>query len=214
MALVKATGSISNSSQIRPWQGLTLRRLAFGLACSLIAHIGFGLWVAQPVELALATLPTPPQRLEIRFLNNMQSIVQPKPILTYVPKVEPFTEPAAPISEDETPALPATATPSEETYLAPNDVEKMAFVVDVEELPLPKNELTPGGALYLKVLINESGTADKIDILTSTLPEEYAATLVGSFYQAKFSPAQMAGLPVKSWRVIEIRFDQPAPAAG
>ena len=102
----------------------------------------------------------------------------------------------------------------EEGYIAPEDVEKMAFVVDVEELPLPKNELTPGGALYLKVLINETGSADKIDILTSTLPEDYAATLIGSFYQAKFSPAQMAGLPVKSWRIIEIRFDLPAPTAG
>ncbi|MBT9523218.1 MAG: hypothetical protein IV101_20260 [Dechloromonas sp.] len=162
----------------------------------------------------VATPPASAQRLEIRLLSDLQPPIKSKPVLAYAPKTEALAEPAAPIAVDETPASPTTETLLEETYLAPEDVEKMAFVVDVEELPLPKNELTPGGALYLKVLINELGSADQIDILTSTLPEEYAATLVNSFYQAKFSPAVLAGLAVKSWRIIEIRFDLPAPAAG
>ena len=191
-----------------------MQRFAFGLAWSLIAHIGLGLWVTRPDESVLATPPTSAQRLEIRLFTNLQPALKPKPVLAHAPNTEALAEPAAPIAADETPTSPSTAMLPEESYIAPEDVEKMAFVVDVEELPLPKNELTPGGALYLKVLINETGSADKIDILTSTLPEDYAATLIGSFYQAKFSPAQMAGLPVKSWRIIEIRFDLPAPTAG
>ena len=87
----------------------------------------------------------------------------------------------------------------------------MAYVLDVEELPLPENTKIPGGAIYLKILINESGSVDKIEILTSTLPEGYAAKVVSTFNKAIFSPALIAGLPVKSWRIIEIGFDLPEP---
>lgn len=199
----------------KPWQDVNLPRLSRGLLISLIFHVIFVLWLAE----------TPRARLETQY-GSAQSvyITLNTPRQTSAPALRPEAKASGkppspddsgiPPEEDAIPtAFPAPTAP-DLTYVAPGDVEEMAFVVDIEELPLPNGEQTPSGALYLKILISESGSADRIDILTSTLPEDYAATLVNSFYQARFSPARTAGLPVRSWRIIEIRFGDAEPVSG
>jgi hypothetical protein len=211
---VKAVTLIHYSKPGQPisWQSSALARLASGIAISLAVHISLGLWFARPVE--QSTTPATLPRLKIHLVGKQPTIVQKPVTRTLMRDARPLTEPTMPLSAAETPAWTPSPMATDETYLAPENVEKMAYVVDVEELPLPENTNMPGGMAYLKVQINESGSADKIDILTSTLPEAYVQTLVGSFYQARFSPALLAGAPVKSWRIIEIRFDLPDPTPG
>lgn len=213
-AHVKAVTLIHYSKPGQPisWQGSALARLASGIAISLAVHISLGLWFARPVE--QSTTPATLPRLKIHLVGKQPTIVQKPVTRTLMRDARPLTEPTMPLSAAETPAWTPSPMATDETYLAPENVEKMAYVIDVEELPLPENTNMRGGMAYLKVQINESGSADKIDILTSTLPEAYVQTLVGSFYQARFSPASLAGAPVKSWRIIEIRFDLPDPTAG
>ncbi|AXS79414.1 hypothetical protein HYN24_04865 [Dechloromonas sp. HYN0024] len=170
-----------------------------------------GWWLIQPITHRSAS----PHRLEVILAGqHSTTTLKPKSDQAPIQSTKASTEPAAETASSEMPQWIPVPNAPDETYLAPEHVEKLAYVIDVEELPLPATTNIPGGAVYLKVLINESGRADKVDVLTSTLPEPYAATLVSAFSQARFSPALVAGLPVKSWRIIEIRFDLPEPAAG
>lgn len=197
----------------KPWPDIDLPRLSHGLLISLILHLILGLWLAG----------TPGIRPEAKFgrAQSLQLTLQGPSQNTQsapAPVSKASAAPGAPddsgifAAEDAVPAALPAPSVTDQMYVAPDDVEEMAFVVDVEELPLPEGDQTPSGALYLKIMIGESGIADRIEILTSTLPEHYAATLVNSFYQATFSPARTAGLPVRSWRIIEIRFGEAEPA--
>jgi len=196
------------------WQDFGLPGLSRSLLCSLIFHASVLFWITE--------MPQGQQNAQY-FGSQLLQIDLPSPR-----KIDP----APPQPERKSPVAPLPPDPkalsaaeevtsfslplpvaSEQIYIAPEDVEEMAFVVDVGELPLPNSEGTPDGTLYLKVLISESGSADRIDIVKSTLPDDYAATLINSFYQARFSPARMAGLPVRSWRIIEIRFGDSEPAS-
>ena len=213
MRFVEAIVSIGNFGQRSRWQGASLSRLASVLAFSLATHIGLGLWLSQPVQRLATIRITASQQLEIRLVGKHPA----GPTTKFVPprqNARTVTEPSTSIAGVETAHEITEPIAPDVAYFAPEDVENMADVVDINELPLPENAKTPGGALCLKVLINESGSADKIDIMASTLPHEYAETLIDSFYRAKFSPALIAGLPVRSWRIIEIRFDSPEPVAG
>lgn len=206
---MNAIESINYCSSLSPWQDVSVRRLAAGLFFSLLVHTSLALWLTQPVSAVTTTQPaSPSQRVEMHLVGSKLVSVT-KVAQGNLDHSKPLHEAVAPTLSEAPPVEEVTPTATEETYFSPEDVEKMAHVVEVEDLPLPENKKTPGGALYLKVLINELGNADKVDILTSTLPDEYVTTLIGSFYQARFSPALLAGVPVKSWRVIEIRFDLP-----
>lgn len=194
-------------------QDVNLPRLCCSLLFSLMFHVSSSFWLTE----------TPRGQLEVRFFDTQPlriTLNSPHETSPSTPRPETRVSanptshhPAIPIAEDTTPALFPLPPAPDQTYVAPEDVEEMAFVVDVEELPLPNSEQMPNGALYLKILISESGSADQIDIVTSTLPEDYAARLVNSFYQARFSPARTAGLPVKSWRILEIRLGDAEPAS-
>lgn len=204
-------------TNFRPYwlpQDVNLPGLGRGLVFSLIFHLGLGLWLAEPlISQPTARFAGAQVALQITLKNASQlELASPRPTAKISPAL-PLPDFGTPTTE-EAPlaALPLPAM-SEQAYVAPEDVEQMASVADVNELPLPANELTPNGALYLKIMISETGNPDRIDILTSTLPEDYATTLVGSFYQARFNPARMAGLPVRSWRIIEIRFGDNEPPA-
>lgn len=194
-------------------QDINLSRLSRGFVLSLILHVGFAFWPAGtprvPVEIRLFSA----QALQITLSNSHQTATAiPKPGIR-TPEIASSLEQPTPIAEDATPALLPLTSTLEQVYVAPENVEEMATVAQIEELPLPSNEQTPDGTLYLKILISESGSADRIDIVTSTLPDDYVATLINSFYQAKFNPARIAGSPVRSWRIIEIRFGDTEPAA-
>lgn len=194
-------------------QDTNLPMLCRSLLFSLIFHVSFGLWLTEKPRSQQQYQFLDTQPLQITLNNSLQTSPATARRGSKTLANLPSPGPAIAVVEDATPApLPLPPAP-DQAYVAPEDVEEMAFVVDVEELPLPNSEQTPNGALYLKILISESGSADRIDIVTSTLPEDYAETLINSFYQARFSPARTAGLPVKSWRILEIRFGDAEPAS-
>lgn len=193
-------------------QNVMLSRFYRGLLISLMLHLGFASWLtgishhSQPTTIPGAELlritikavpPHPETRLSGREISNLSPLAD-------------RSESAAVNVLPEQGLSPATP---EQTYIAPENVEEMAYVVSMEDLPMPIDEKTPSGTLHLKILISETGNADQIDIVTSSLPDSYAATLVNSFYKAKFNPARIAGFPIRSWRIIEIRFGDAEPAS-
>lgn len=193
-------------------QDSSLQRLFYGLFISLILHASTVFWSTEIPHAQMESRHFDRQPLQLSLNSPQQPPALPQP-KSKTPDDLPALGPAIAAADEPPPVLFPFSHESEQVYFAPEDVEEMAFVVDVEELPLPSSEQTPNGALYLKILISESGSADRIDIMASTLPDDYAATLVSSFYQARFSPARTSGLPVRSWRIIEIRFGDTEPTS-
>lgn len=150
----------------------------------------------------MAALST--QGLSITLKNRSQRIQ----IRKGVSERSVQTKKGAPQAESQSAPLLAPTSlqqAAEETrYIPPDEVDDMAVAIDVPELPLPDNEYALFGRLQIKVLINESGKADHIEVLESTFPEHYVASLLNAFYQANYSPARLTGKPIKSWRNIEI----------
>lgn len=197
------------------YQDNALSRLSGGLAFSVLFHVCIALWptAAQHPQLEAGFLKTHLLQISLNRPDLSGSAFQHS--ARSEPTEATSSKSSISLANDSAPdPFPYSWIPSvEPVYAAPEDVDEMARVAEVEELPLPDNEQTPSGALYLKILISEAGTPDRIDIMTSTLPDNYAATLVKSFYQAKFSPARSEGLPVRSWRIIEIRFGDTEQAS-
>lgn len=96
--------------------------------------------------------------------------------------------------------------PASDLYADPKDVDQVAFALDVPVLPLPTDERISSGMLRAKVLIDQNGKPDGIEVLETTFPEDYVSSLVRTFSQGVFRPAMLSGKPVKSWRLIDISF--------
>lgn len=192
---------------------LGLPRLSRSLFFSLIFHASIAIWLGETPQGDLKTGYFGTQSLQITLNapNKGASIALRSDAAPVAPAS--FPDPSVSVAEEANSTLFPLPQTHEQIYVAPEDVEEMAFVVNVSELPLPSDEQTPNGTLSLKILISETGHADRIDVVTSSLPDDYAATLIKSFYQATFSPARMAGFPVRSWRIIEIRFGDAEPAS-
>lgn len=131
-------------------------------------------------------------------------------------KPQPAPKFASPISKSfdnaaDRPDEPSFVVPREETakespYVSPDSIEQMASVIELPDLPLPSDSLSPEGFMRIKVFVNEHGFADNVELLESNFAEEYASMLVGLFKSAKFSPGVLGGKTIKSWRIVEIDY--------
>jgi len=108
--------------------------------------------------------------------------------------------------------LTAPLASEPETYIDPQHVDEIAFAIAVPELPLPTDEETLSGTLQIKIFINTTGIPAEIEIVQNTLPEHYVASLTNAFSKARFQPALLGGVPVNSWRTIEITYGNSEPS--
>lgn len=102
--------------------------------------------------------------------------------------------------------VPREETAEESPYVSPDSIEQMASVIELPDLPLPSDSLSPEGFMRIKVFVNEHGFADNVELLESNFAEDYASMLVGLFKSAKFSPGVLGGKTIKSWRIVEIDY--------
>lgn len=86
----------------------------------------------------------------------------------------------------------------------------------LERRPIPLFSIVPAyppdienvvGRVTLLLLINERGSVDSFRILFSEPPGIFDQESIIAFTQAKYSAGRIAGLPVKSQFVVDIRFD-------
>lgn len=96
-----------------------------------------------------------------------------------------------------------------EGYADPDIVDQKAAAIDIPELPPPTDSETVPGLLRIKIFINSSGQPDYVEVLETTLPDDYVTVLSEVFRQAKFSPALQGDKAVNSWRIIEIIYGEP-----
>jgi hypothetical protein len=130
-------------------------------------------------------------------IDQQRESISARPAARPVYQAKPTVSPALPTKKD-----------GQSDYLAPDVVDRMAFAIDVPELPIPEDNDVPTGSLKIRILIDELGKANSIQVLETSLPEYYVSILANHFYHAAFSPALLDGSAVKSWRIVEITYDE------
>lgn len=93
-------------------------------------------------------------------------------------------------------------------YYAPDQVERTAEVQQLPDLPVLPQDAKQQGHLQLKILINESGLADRIEIEEITPPSAYGEEIAATYMGAKYQAATINSKPVKSWLRIDISYGE------
>lgn len=94
-------------------------------------------------------------------------------------------------------------------YADPENIDSTASVIEAPELPLPPSRDISSGLLRIKIFVNEYGMVDQIELIETSLQEDYSNRLIQAFKESKFSPGLLHGEPVKSWRMVEIDYIDP-----
>uniref|UniRef100_Q47BK9 TonB C-terminal domain-containing protein n=1 Tax=Dechloromonas aromatica (strain RCB) TaxID=159087 RepID=Q47BK9_DECAR len=172
------------------------------------------LFTANYLEQSLTTSRGPLPRLSVD-LKNSAEISSPDPVrslpLPITKTDRPKASPAITKEIGNAGSAPASQERAPKFFFDPYYVDEIAFALSVPELPLPTNEETVSGSLQIKVFIDTRGVPDEIEIVQNTLPDDYVASLTNAFSKAKFQPALRGGVPVNSWRVIEITYGDKEP---
>jgi TonB family protein len=87
-----------------------------------------------------------------------------------------------------------------------------AALGEIQPVPPPGSE-AKGGRVVARILINESGEADRVLVEASEPPGLFDASVVTAFGAARYRPGVKAGVPVKSQMRVEVRFE-PQPKSG
>jgi len=94
-------------------------------------------------------------------------------------------------------------------YENPEDIDGEVSIVEAPELPQPNDRNVSAGLLRILIYISEVGVVDRIDLIETSLPEDYTTRLILAIKEIKLPPGSIDGKPVKSRRVIEIDYTDP-----
>jgi TonB family protein len=98
-------------------------------------------------------------------------------------------------------------------YLRASQLDARAAPLgDIEPVP-PKGSESRVGRVVARILINESGRADRVLIEASEPRGLFDRSVVDAFGAARYRPGMKAGAPVKSQIRVEVRFAAEARAA-
>lgn len=101
-------------------------------------------------------------------------------------------------------------------YLRPSELTSRPVPIDsIEPQPLPATA-SKSGRVIARVLINESGRADRVVIESADPPGVFDDSVVSAFGSARYRPGMLGGQAVKSQMRVEVTFDEavPPPASG
>jgi TonB family protein len=75
-----------------------------------------------------------------------------------------------------------------------------------------------GGKMTIRIWIGMNGAIDRVRVIDSGLPQDYADAALAAFEKLRFAPGEIAGVPVKSWVEVVIEYadfrDAAQPSAG
>lgn len=93
------------------------------------------------------------------------------------------------------------------TYYPAKAISRMPEAISNFEPHLPASEDNgTGGKLSVRLWINESGSLDRLSVLSSELPETFENAALAAFKQMRFRPGEIEGMPVKVWLDIVIEY--------
>ena len=134
------------------------------------------------------------------------------------------------MARDTTPAAPAAASAAHVSTAAPTEVVEQAFGIvpevvyfaaaELDVRPRPTVQIDPayprvaptdGGYLVLELLIDETGSVDRVNVAVAEPEGFFEQTAIDAFAAARFTPGRRNGVAVKSRTWVELRFHPLVP---
>jgi protein TonB len=175
------------------------------------------------------TVPVPVLAPAIKTADTVEIIVpahSSSPVAEAAPSPEPT--PLAPGPQTE----PASQTPAEPqgprleipvavdlTYYSARevDVHPRALHPIAPDYPEEAERQRLSGSLRLRLKLEESGQVSEIEVVEANPPGFFNQSALAAFHNARFSPAQKNGRPVRALVIIEVKYDYEGrlvPGAG
>lgn len=107
------------------------------------------------------------------------------------------------------PTRPLVAPDLPQHYFVASELDKKAEPIEIPLLVYPDVALLQRikGKVILRIYINHAGMIDDADILAAEPPNIFERAALDAVLPMRFRPALRSGRPVKSVKVIEVRFD-------
>lgn len=158
----------------------------------------------KPVE-----VPPPPQPKPVVQKQPPRIIASPKPSPSPMtaPPVDaaPVTAPPAPVAP---PAEPVAAAPSPAPApIVPPRFTGAGLDNPAAEYPLTSRRLKESGRVVLRVLVNPAGTADRVELQSSSGYERLDESALAAVRRWHFLPARQGDTPVAQWVNVSIPFE-------
>ncbi|MBL8419602.1 MAG: energy transducer TonB [Dechloromonas sp.] len=97
-------------------------------------------------------------------------------------------------------------------YFAPEQLSRrprLRTAISLDALDLPPEAAS--GTLIIQLLLSADGSVDEVIVASSTLPQPLVNAATQAFSSASFEPGQIAGTPVRSQFVLEVRYEAHHP---
>jgi len=202
-------------------------RAGLGLTLALHALVVLGLLSYEPARKALLAAAPIMVELIVPPKVEPQKIEPPKPVPTALPKPKPVTtkpvqrpvEPQILAVPVETPAPVAVAPPApppapvvaDAAGGPPGAMSQPIFNADYLANPAPpypasSRRVGEQGRVMLRVLVNDRGTADEVQVRTSSGYLRLDEAARDTVLRWRFVPAKRGTEPVSAWVLIPISF--------
>jgi hypothetical protein len=122
---------------------------------------------------------------------------------------EPALGPARALDGEAAPPVAAFGIPLPR-YYGPREVGERARPIEDIDLAPPVLQQFPGaGKVVLALYLNEEGTVDHVDLVSTELDSDIGDIIVAQFRKARFAPARIDGQPVRSKVKVEVMVKPP-----
>jgi protein TonB len=201
---------------------LALHAAAIALALQ-IPPVRSAITRGAPIMVSLITPPkaeAPQEQPKPRPIPNAKARqpqpVEPPPVLTAaaeapVPSLAPPVPPAPAAVEFAAPPAPPAPAPTPAAAEIPPPVIPPSLNADYLHNPAPAypplaRRLGEQGKVVLRVLVNSSGTPDRVELRTSSGSRLLDAAALEAVRHWRFVPARQGDQPVAAWVLIPITF--------
>lgn len=179
--------------------------LFWGLSLSLSIH---GLLLLTPLVPAKSEHQNPAQKILNATIVERSSVQESRQ--EAIKSTQP-TKRKYPSEKNRSPEHEPTAPSprhSETVYYTPDQVTQTAEIVQQPEFPAAQLEGVQRGEIRLKILINEFGVADRVEVEAMTPRSVYGEEVASRFMDAQYKAATINSKHVKSWLIIEISYGE------
>ena len=160
---------------------------------------------APPAEQAKITAATP--AIDRETVPASLTAAPPPPTTPAPnPVPAPRTPPTPPVPEAIADVSPIAAPPAPAvSYQGSRGLDPPPRPLGDIDPVIPEAAGSRGGVVVLRLYINEHGTVDKAEMVRSTPPGLFDASMLEAATQVRFAPGYLAGVAVKSQVTMEIK---------
>lgn len=205
------------------------QRLPWCLALSVSLHFGLALLVGSATAGAgsageIASVQQPAAHPALSVVISQRSASE-RPAPASEPEIAAASKAATPDAAEQIDVIahrPNTEIPGSSPWQAPltiaapyyfkaSELDRRPQVVSDVQPEFPATDfIAVSGSVVLRLLLDEAGSVDRIQVERSELPNAFQESAVAAFSKATFAPGEVDNFAVKSELRIEVTFDSGA----